>query len=696
MKTKANKNTAQTVDSNSLNVRLFANMLRVRVIEEELARVYPEWQIRCPVHFCIGQEAPPVGIIEALNPQDTVMSHHRAHGHYLAKGGDLKKMTSELYGKRNGCSSGKGGSMHLIDLSVNFLGSSSIVSGTIPVALGVGFSFKLKGDNSVSTVFFGDGATEEGGFYECLNFAALHSVPILFVCENNLFSIYSNSASRRPANSSIYEIAKSIGVKSCKVDGNDVRALHDTAKRALENIRNGKGPFLIEALTYRWLEHCGPFCDDNLGYRHADEIKKWREKDPLIQIKNELLSSGVISEKFIIEKRQNYLSEISRAIDHAKESKFPDSSQLITDVYSDIKKDYPDPGKTNRLLTFSEAVREGIEISMDHDQNVYTIGLGATDPKRIFNTTSGLVEKFGADRVFDSSVSETAMTGVAIGSAINGMRPILSHQRADFMLMAMDQLINNAAKWRYMFGGTKGVPMTVRMIVGRGWGQGPQHSQNFLSMMAHIPGLKVVTPATAFEAKGLLIACIEDDDPVIFIEHRWLHSYKSYVPEGRYALPIGKANIMKEGTDLTIVGSMEMSIEALRASTIAADQGIDIEVINLRSIKPLDTDTILNSVHKTGRLLVLDPGWRSFGLSAEILAVVAESGLDKLKTNARRIGLPDAPSPSTPALTKYYYPSVLTILNELEDMLGVRIDTDCLNDNSVPHDVPEMNFTGPF
>ncbi|VAX26088.1 Branched-chain alpha-keto acid dehydrogenase, E1 component, beta subunit [hydrothermal vent metagenome] len=682
--------------NDNLDVKLFTNMLRIRIVEEELARVYPEWQIRCPVHFCIGQEAPPVGVIEALNPEDTVMSHHRAHGHYLAKGGDLKKMTSELYGKENGCSSGKGGSMHLIDLSANFLGSSSIVSGTIPVALGVGFSFKLKGENAVSTVFFGDGATEEGGFYECINFAALHKVPILFVCENNFYSIYSNSGSRRPAKSSIHEIARAIGVESCQVDGNDARLLYDTAKKALENIRGGKGPFLIEALTYRWLEHCGPFYDDDLGYRPVDEIQGWRENDPLIKIKNRLLSEGVISEEFVAEKKQNFLSEINQAIDHAKKSRFPDSSHLKTDVYSSARKDHPEPGKTNRLLTFVDAVREAIEISMDRDQNVFTMGLGAKDPKRIFNTTTGLIEKFGADRVFESPVSETAMTGVAIGSAINGMRPVLSHQRSDFSLMAMDQLINNAAKWRYMFGGATGVPITVRTIVGRGWGQGPQHSQNFLSMMAHIPGLKVVTPATAFEAKGLLIASIEDDDPVIFIEHRWLHNNKSYVPEGYYSLPIGKASILQEGSDLTIVGAMEMSIEALRASRALAKQGISVEVVNLRSVKPLDKETIISSVHKTGRLLALDPGWRSFSVSAEILAVVAEAGLGRLKADVRRIGLPDVPSPSTPALTKYYYPSVSAICDAVGEMLGVKVSADSLNENRAPHDAPDNNFTGPF
>ncbi|VAX15726.1 Acetoin dehydrogenase E1 component beta-subunit [hydrothermal vent metagenome] len=354
---------------------------------------------------------------------------------------------------------------------------------------------------------------------------------------------------------------------------------------------------------------------------------------------------------------------------------------------------HPDP---QRILTVTDALKETFDQAMGADERVILLGLGVADSKGVFGTTLGLVEKYGATRVIDGPASENAITGIAIGTAILGMRPVLSHQRFDFSLMSMDQIINNAANWRYMFGGNTGVPITIRMIVGRGWGQGPQHSQNFQALLAHIPGLKVVAPTTAYEFKGLMLASIEDDDPVIFIEQRWLHNHTSHVPEEPYILPIGKAHLMKEGNDLTIVAAMDMAIEAMRAAKTLEAQNINVEVINLRTIKPFDKEKIISSVQKTGRLLVVDSGWRSFGIGAEIAAVVAEEAFGALRGAIRRIGLPDAPTPSSPGLTLHYYPTSITICETVGEMLFVSILTDDLKDDSVPHDIPDQRFSGPF
>ncbi len=349
-----------------------------------------------------------------------------------------------------------------------------------------------------------------------------------------------------------------------------------------------------------------------------------------------------------------------------------------------------------RSITFAEAILEATIQAMEKDCSVLAFGLGVTDPKGVFGTTVGLKERFGEDRAYDTPVSENAVTGVMVGLAISGFRPILSHQRADFMLMSMDQIINNSAKWKYMFGGQSSVPLVIRTIVGRGWGQGPQHSQNFQAMFAQVPGLKVVSPTTPYQAKGLMVAAIEDPGPVIFIEHRWLHSQVGDVPEDCYSLPIGKAHIMKKGEDLTIVTSLDMAVEALKVAESLKSQGLDIEVIDLCTVKPLDEKTILNSVNKTGRLLVIDSSWRDFGVAAQVSALVAEKGYNCLKGEIRRIGLPDIPSPSTPALSKGYYPRGKEICLAIEEILNIAIDMSSFEDEKIPHDIPDPFFKGPF
>lgn len=347
-------------------------------------------------------------------------------------------------------------------------------------------------------------------------------------------------------------------------------------------------------------------------------------------------------------------------------------------------------------ITFSEAVREATLQAMEKDDSVLVLGLGVTDPKGVFGTTLGLKERFGKERVYDIPVSENAVTGICVGLAISGFRPILSHQRADFMLMSMDQIINNSAKWNYMFGGQNSVPLVIRMIIGRGWGQGPQHSQNFQAMFAQIPGLKVVSPTTAYQAKGLMVAAIENPDPVMFVEHRWLHGQIGDVPKDYYSIPIGKAHLMKLGKDLTIVTSLDMAIESLKIAEKLTSQNIDIEVIDLCSIKPLDEETIFESVSKTGRLLVIDSSWKDFGVASQVSALVAEKGYDNLKSPIRRIGLPDIPSPSTPALSKEYYPRAKDICKMIENMLEIEIDMSVFEEQQLPHDVPDPFFKGPF
>ena len=351
-----------------------------------------------------------------------------------------------------------------------------------------------------------------------------------------------------------------------------------------------------------------------------------------------------------------------------------------------------------REITYAQAILEATDQCMGKDSSVYIMGLGVPDPKGVFGTTLGLQDKYGDRRVMDMPVSENAMTGVAIGSAIRGMRPILTHQRIDFMLLSLDQIINNAAKWHYMFDGKMRVPMVIRLIVGRGWGQGPQHSQSLQALFAHIPGLKVVMPSTPNDAKGLLISSIEDDNPVIFLEHRWLHHVFGEVPEEIYRVPLGKANILKQGKDVTIVSTSHMALESFRAAKFLEAKGVEVEVVDLRTIKPLDEQTILNSVRKTGKLVVVDGGWKFLGLPAEIITMVIEKAFDHLKAPPCRVAFPDIPTPTSRVLSSEFYPGVINIVNAVNGLLGMPDvgEAELGLSQDVPKDIPDKSFVGPF
>ena len=354
----------------------------------------------------------------------------------------------------------------------------------------------------------------------------------------------------------------------------------------------------------------------------------------------------------------------------------------------------------SRELKFFQAINEAIDLCMDKDPAVYIMGLGVPDPKGVFGSTLGLQQKYGSMCVMDMPTSENGMTGVAIGSALVGMRPIMTHQRIDFALLAIEQIVNQAANWHSMFGGQMRVPLVIRMIIGRGWGQGPQHSQSLQAWFAHVPGLKVVMPTTPYDAKGLLISSIEDNNPVIFIEHRWLYNIKGHVPEGVYRVPIGKARIVRSGEDITIASTSYMTLESIEALDILAKAGVSVEVVDIRTVKPLDEELILESVKKTGRLIVVDSGYIIGGVGAEVVARVVEKAFYDLKCPVKRIGLPDCPTPTSPGLTKFYYPRANQIVEAIRDMLnleGTKDDNELeLLNESVPHDVPDKYFTGPF
>lgn len=352
-----------------------------------------------------------------------------------------------------------------------------------------------------------------------------------------------------------------------------------------------------------------------------------------------------------------------------------------------------------RRITQGEAIREALEQAMAEDARVIVIGEGVPDPKAIFGTTAGLRERFGRSRVFEMPLAENGMTGVCIGAALAGMRPVMVHQRIDFALLAMDQLVNNAAKWRYMFAGQVNVPLVVRVIIGRGWGPGPQHAQSLQALFGHIPGLKVVMPTSGYDAKGMLIAAIRDDNPVLFIEHRWLQGIGDNVPIEPYTVPLDRAAVCRSGKDVTLVAFSYMVVEALLAAEALAAFGIEVEVLDARAVRPLDMGMIVESVRRTGALAVADTGWKTGGIAGEVVAGVAETAFLALRHAPLRIALPDLPVPTSPHLTRDFYPDALRVARDLVAHFGWQVpDTELVTrlTRTTPHDVPQQDFRGPF
>lgn len=351
-----------------------------------------------------------------------------------------------------------------------------------------------------------------------------------------------------------------------------------------------------------------------------------------------------------------------------------------------------------RELSFAEAIRDATAVCLQRDPRVFVIGLGVPDPKGIFGTTTGLATEFGADRVLDAPLSENALTGLVIGAALGGRRPILTHQRVDFALLSLEQIVNQAAKWFYMFDGRGGtVPIVIRMIIGRGWGQGPQHAQSLSSWFAHIPGLKVVAPASPADAKGMFIASVEDENPVIFLEHRWLHGMRGPVPTGYHRTPLCKCRVARTGGDVTVVASAHSVIEAMRAADFAAAHAhIEFDVVDVRCLNPLDFETIADSVRKTRRLVVVDDDSRHCGFAGEVVARVCEAGLP-LMAPPVRVTWPDCPSPSSAALAEVFYPSDRDVFVAVGKLVGRGLEhATHFPKRPGPVDVPNLEFPGPF
>ena len=679
----------------------------------------PGYDYRGPTHVSIGQEGTAVGASSALRPDDNVTSSHRGHGDAVAKGfAAIRRMAieqlrarvpgstaetheelleaaleehvyrviAELFGKEEGYSRGRGGGMHIGDFSTGNLGANAIVGGSVPIATGAAMAIRYEQGDRVVCCFAGDGAYANGVVLESLNWAAqdqwtnhlagdrAHGLPIIYFIQNNHYGMTHRTdeevmgvrhLARRAAGFAEDNMHAEV------VNGMDVLAVRDAVRRAAALCRAGEGPVLLEASTYRYYGHS--LSDPRNEYRTREEEAAWRAVDSIERIRRQLVDAGVADEAAVAAVEAGARARNARAAVRAAQATDPDPADVLAYLYTDTSADevpdaahsvvtYAEPPVAKRdasgAISYKDALREALVEEMARDARVILYGEDVADYGGAFKLTKGLLEAFGRERVFNTPISEAAICGTAVGAAIVGLRPVVELMYMDFALMSSDQIANQAAKWHYMSGAQVEVPLVIRASVGAGKGYGGQHSQSLESVFTHIPGLYVVYPATAADAKGLLKSAIRTNNPVLFVESQGLYPAKGVVPEEEYLVPIGQARVAREGTDVTLVGWGPAVPDLLEAAeTLAAEHGIAAEVIDLRSLVPLDMETVLASVRKTGRCVVASQAVLVGSYVNEIVARIQLEAFDFLDGPVGRIGAANGISPQAESLERAFLPN---------------------------------------
>lgn len=695
-------------------LNLYRTMQLIRQCEEQLARAHQRGLVLGACHTYVGQEAIAAGVCAHLNKHDAVFSTHRGHGHALAKGVAPRELMAELFGRATGCSRGRGGSMHLFAPEIGLMGTSGIVGPCILQAAGAGYTAKLLGTGRVGVAFFGDGAVNNGAFHEGLNLAGIWQLPVLFVCENNQFATEVPFA-YAAGNPSVAGRGASYGIPGIVVDGNDVLAIYQAAAEAVRRARAGEGATLIECNTYRTRPHAEGMGD--YSYRTREEVEDWKTRCPIKSFRRRLLDNSSATEKELDAIDAEIAALIAEAQQFAESSPWPEPASAATHVYaesspllpsppysgergrgegviaprrketpsaSDTIPLTPDPSppstgekgaeslsttSVKRELTFMQATLEALAEEMAANPKMFVLGEGIGKRGGNFRSTAGLYDIHGPVRLCDTPISERGFVGLACGAAMTGSRPVVDFMFADFILDALGEILNQIAKMQYMSSGRLRMPILLRGCIGIGHSAATHHSGNYYPLFAHFPGLRVVVPSNPRDAKGLFRRALRCDDPVLFLEHREILAGKGDVPEGDYVIDFGQAVVVREGKDLTIVALALMLRRTLEVCDRLVARGISAEVIDPRTLSPLDVDTILHSVSKTGRLLIVDEAFAPFGLGAEIAAAVIDRGFDDLDAPIRRLHGAFTPTPYSPTLEKAVVPQVEDIERAIEKLL---------------------------
>jgi 2-oxoisovalerate dehydrogenase E1 component len=649
---------------------LYRAMLVIRLTEEELARCHARGLVHGACHTYVGQEAVATGVCAHLRPDDVVFSTHRGHGHALAKGAHPRELMAELFGRQTGLSRGRGGSMHLFSPEIGMMGTSGIVGPCILQACGGGYSFKIKGTDNVAAAFFGDGASNNGAFHEGLNMASIWKLPALFICENNQFATEVPN-SYAAGNPNVASRAAAYGIPGIEVDGNDIRAVFAVAEEAVERARSGGGPTLIECKTYRTRAHAEGMGD--FGYRTKEDVESWKTKCPIQRLRQSLIDDGTASaaELDAIDAEVQKLVHESR--DFAEKSPWPEPSTAAEHIYAvpsaSSKPKSPLASSATRELTYTQATTEALSEEMAANPHIFVMGEGIGKRGGNFRTTAGLYDIHGPMRLCDTPICERGFVGLACGAAMTGTRPVIDFMFADFVLDSVGEIINQIAKMQYMSSGRLKMPVLLRGCVGIGHSAATHHSGNYYAMYAQVPGLRVVVPSTPYDAKGLFKRALRCQDPVLFLEPRELMNIKGPVPTEDYEIEFGQASIVREGNDLTVVAIGRMAHVTAGLLDQLAKEQISVELIDPRTVLPLDTETIRKSVAKTGRLLIVDEAYAPCSIGAEIAAQIADAGFDDLDAPIRRVNGLFTPTPYSPSLEKAVVPSVDEVLEASRELV---------------------------
>ncbi|MBI3628451.1 MAG: dehydrogenase E1 component subunit alpha/beta [Candidatus Rokubacteria bacterium] len=640
-------------------------MVRIRRFDEKTTELFNAGLVKGTAHSYVGEEAVAAGACANLRPDDAIVGNHRGHGHCIAKGARIDLMMAELMGRATGYCKGLGGSMHIAALDLNIFGCNGIVAAGVPIGAGAALASRIRKSDRVVIAFFGDGGANQGVIHEAMNITAVWRLPLIFLCENNQYAL--STASDRTTAGGIAARAAGYGIPGVRIDGNDVLAVYETVAQAVERGRAGQGPTLVEAVTYRWGGHS---MRANLpDYRTKEEELEWMMRDPIARLESRLVEERLVPAPRLKELREQVESELDRAVAFATASPEPTVELMEASVYAPHVRVSEPAVRTGREITFAQALNEALHQEMRRDPRVFVMGEDVGLIGGIFGVTRGLREAFGEDRVRDTPISEATFLGMGVGAAAAGLRPVVEIQIFDFVTLTMDQIVNQAAKFRYMLGGTPTVPLVIRGPQGGGIRLAAQHSQSLEAWFVHVPGLVVIAPSTPYDAKGLLAAAIREDNPVIFLEHKVLYAQKGPVPEGEYAIPLGRADVKRAGTDVTVVAWQAMVQRALAAAADLAQEGVSVEVIDPRTLAPLDEETILGSVAKTGRLVIAHEAVKRGGFGAEVAALVAEKAIDCLDAPIARVAARHVPMPYNDSLERATIPTQQDIVEAIRGLI---------------------------
>jgi 2-oxoisovalerate dehydrogenase E1 component len=639
-------------------LRLFETMTLLRRFETAAQIACRRGETPGFLHLYLGQEAVATGICAHLRRTDWITSTHRGHGHALAKGISPNALMAELYGRQGGAVGGRGGTMHIYDRSIGLFGTNGVVASGAPEATGAAIAARQRGTDGVAVAFFGDGAVNHGAFHEALNFAGFTRAPVIFVCENNLYATATPLRSVT-LNPEVATRAAAYGIPGVAVDGNDVLAVWQVMREATARARRGEGPTLIEAKTYRTVGHHEG--DPVVGsYRTQEEIDAWARRDPIATFRSRLVEEfGIAAPATLADIERQVDGQVGGAIAFARASPEGDPASVLAHVYADpinppealAAARAPAPARMPET-GWLDAVRDGIAEEFRRNPDTMYFGEGTGERGGTFAHTKGLFAEFGAARILDTPISELGFTGAALGASATGVRTIADLMFADFLFEAAGQIVLQAAKLRYMSNGQMSAPMVIRVGAGALRSAGPHHSGTYHPVWAHIPGLIVCLPATPADAKGLMKTALRAGDPVIMLETKALFASRGPVPEGEHLVPFGLARLARSGRDLTIAAAGQMVHRALEAAETLAAEGIEAEVIDLRTIQPLDVDTVADSVRRTHRLLVVDEGWSAFGVGAELGQAMQELAFDELDAPVARLHTEPVTHPFGPALER--------------------------------------------